>query len=115
MYGIRSIACKGHYHHLEGGFHSFKQASDALKEITKPDMLYKQNEVKIYCYYDKKEEKMWNLVLDLIIKGEDVATIVTQLEDVVKKIKAGQLAHSNYVEGETKQTFEVEYEIRKAK
>ena len=53
--------------------------------------------------------------MDLLIKGDNVAVIIEQLEEVVKKLKAGQLSYSNYVEGDNKQTFEVEYEIRKAK
>jgi len=112
MYGIKSAKYK---HHLAGKFLSFKEASDYIKEWTRPSNLYRKDELKIYYYLDRKEEMMWNLVLDLLIKGENVAVIIEQLEEVINKIKAGHLTYSSYVEGEAKQPFEIEYEIRKAK
>jgi len=100
---------------LVSNIKTFEKASDEIKYFTQPDMLYKKDEVKITYEYDRKEAKMWNLVLDLLIKGDNVAAIIEQLKDVVKRLEAGQLSYSNYVEGDTKLEFEVEYEIRKAK
>ncbi len=53
----------------------------------------------------------WNLVLDLLIKGEDLKTIISQLEEVIEKLKKGEIRYDNFIKND--ENFEIEYEVRK--